>query len=110
MKTWILVLLCCGCSSTVVRETGTYKAEIEFMEQAMLQQSESILTLVKNSCQCQNGDLVDDDCKKAARRALVVKSRAKWHTKMMLYNAGVSNKKPGDLPLVPPTKSVCDVH
>jgi len=97
-----------GCH-TVVRDEATYKLEVNFMEQAAVQQAESLTTLVKTYCKCDaEKKFTTPDCEMAAKKAVLASARVPWHKAMMLYNARLLTVRPPvDPPVVPSTSTLC---
>lgn len=112
-KLWFLVLalLLMGAScghNAVVRDTAVYKTELNFLEQAALQNAEALKGFINNHCTCTDGDFTDEKCLAAAKKVLVVEARVPWHKAMMLYNARLLEERPPkDPPEVPETGTLC---
>lgn len=114
MKRMLLIMLtltglvACG-PEAVVRDSQVYQTEVAFMSQAALQQADLLEGFVKAYCICDSvGLFTTEPCRKAAKTALVVRSRVPWHEKMMLYNAGLLKERPENTPpVVPDTSTLC---
>ena len=113
MLTRLLVLvmfMAAGCGSAVVRNEVTYRTEVNFMEQVALQQADQLTGFINISCPCRpsTGEFMTNQCRKAAKIVLTVRARVPWHKKMMLYNAGLLDKRPPRIPpAVPPLSTMC---
>ena len=111
-KALALMILTTGCHN-VVRDESVYKLEVGFMEQASVQQSDSLANLVKTYCKCTVNSagvkaFTTSECEAAAKKSVLAKSRVPWHASMMLYNARLLDTRPSvDPPAVPSATTLC---
>lgn len=104
------LFLVMGCEpKAVVRDSAVYQTELQFMSQAALQQADLLQGFVKTNCACDAAKhFTTENCQKAAKTALVVKTRVPWHEQMMLYNAGLTSTRPATTPpAVPDVSTLC---
>lgn len=108
MRALLFASLLFGCGSSVVRDTATYQAEVEWFQRATLEAAANLREQIQSTCLCVDGEFVTEGCSRAAFTVTVIESRAPWHSAMMLYNAGILEKRPPkDPPSVPPTSVLC---
>lgn len=111
MRTLLLIVLAgmiSGCPSSVVRNADVYQTELDFMEQAAIQPTDSLEKLLRLHCTCVNGKFENPECEDAAHKILVVRARVPWHKAMMLFNAGITNTRPDPVPpVIPAPETLC---
>jgi len=96
------------CNKQVVRDKAVYEAELNFWEQTSVQTADALTEFVKMHCTCDAGKFATETCEKAAKKALVVKTRVPYHHQMALYNAGLlKDRPPQEPPEVPATSTLC---
>ena len=101
----LLPLLMGGhCGKSVVRDSKTYQTEIGFMELTSNTLAGHLKKWITAECKCTDGKFTTDLCQKSAKDVLVVEARVPWHKKMMLFNAGITDKRPDKAPPLLMTK------
>jgi len=112
MRRWFLslvvgsALLLPACKH-VIRDPSVYRSEVEFDRKLAHQQAAQLQHWVGLSCKCQDGKFVDDHCRASAKLILLVQGHVDWHADMKLYLAGLIEQRPGELPPLSPTTSLC---
>lgn len=117
MRKWIVFTGLClllsfvvgsSCNQQVVRDAAVYKNEVNFMEQVMSQSAAQLAEWIETSCKCEVGKFTSTLCEQSAKKVQLVRSRMPWHKAMMLYNAGLLDKRPSKKPpTIPPANALC---
>lgn len=99
------------CNQSVVRDKAVYETELNFWEQASVQTADALAGFIAISCTCDaDKKFTTEECEKAAKKVLVVRTRVPYHHQMALFNAGLlpkENRPPEEPPEVPPTSTLC---
>ena len=115
-----ILLVCLGLSGClskhVVRDRDAWEAEAVFINNLVTAEQQGLEALMARSCRCNaQGEWVDANngadrvCAQAADAVVVVRARWAWHYEMMLFNSGVTEKRPnGDAPPIPEAASLCE--
>lgn len=106
---FVVLAIMAGCGhSQVCREKTVYVSEINFLEQAAIQQATALQWFVKHHCKCEDGMFITEECREAARLVIVVETRIPWHKAMMFYNAGITENRPSENPpAILPSGTLC---
>ncbi len=97
----------CG-GSTIVRDEVTYRTELNFMEQASRQSADHLAKWVGENCNCNGGRFTTALCLTSADLVQVIRARIPWHKQMMLFNAGITERRPSvKPPTIPPATDLC---
>lgn len=113
---WKLIpaLFLMGCAKKLsLRDAKTYGTEVEFIDRIVWQQNSSLNGLIASHCTCKVDDFdgpqwSSTECLEAAETSAVVEARWKWHSEMMKYLGGLSEKQPPkDVPAIPTPKEIC---
>ena len=101
-----------SCGGTVVREAKTYKAEIDFIEQATEEQVEGAVALIDKVCECREivgvTAFVTPECHALAETVVVVRARMGYHLAFMRYLGGLDEEQPPETPPeVPGATTLC---
>jgi hypothetical protein len=103
----VFTLSLAGCSRTVVRDRNVYESEVKLLSQVTKQASDLLAEEIGKQCVCSGSGFTTPWCQKSAETVIVSQVRVPWHTSMMLYLAGITDEKPGDVPAFPPVSSLC---
>ena len=92
-----------GCPhKTILRDAEVYRTEIAQYDSWATQQAAYLRKFITEHCECDEaGGFKDADCSKAADFVLVIEARHAWHLNMSLYNASLTDERPGELPKIP---------
>ncbi len=102
-----------GCGGSAIRDTGTYAAEVDYVDHASAEQVERGIALIKASCKCEAygvlaPQFVTKECAEMAETIQVVRARTKYHTDFMRYLGGLTEVRPPKTPPpVPGTSELC---
>lgn len=109
MKSWILSMVFLGCTSTVSRDRAAYTAELSFIDRVVRDGATANRDVVVNGCTCTGAGVwrsnapwvTDAQCVQHAEWWVVYTSRWAWHHSMMLFNAGLTQTRPGPAAVIP---------
>ena len=109
---FVFVLSMIGCTKTSIRDAKVYKEELNFFDSASEEVVERGKVVIASKCQC--ADLAGEtgfataDCHELAETILALEARVKYHTDMMRFNGGLTDKRPPkDPPPVSETNTLC---
>jgi hypothetical protein len=125
---WLGIAVVCfglsGClSKHVIRDRGAWETEAAFVNNLVTAEQRAVESLMGRACVCEDDAtgnkfwatqdtagllIADPTCADAEETLLVVRARWAWHYQMMLFNAGVSEERPGDVPAIPAALTLCD--
>lgn len=99
----LVVLGITGCKHrTVIRDTNTYRAEIDQYDTWAVQQAKYLRGFIAEHCECGGAPEGDpfktDECEKAADFVLTIEARHAWHRDMALWNARLISEEPAKQP------------
>lgn len=115
MKSWVMSLVLLGCTPTVSRDRAAYTAELNFIDRVVRDGAVANRNVVVNGCTCTGAGvwrasapwMTDEQCVHHAEWWVVYTSRWAWHHSMMLFNAGLTQTRPGPAEVIPPV--TCDL-
>jgi hypothetical protein len=110
MRFWAVLILGIGCAPTVSRDRAAYTAELNFINRVIREGAPANHDVVVNGCTCTGAGLwragslwmTDAQCAHHAEWWVVYTARWDWHHRMMLFNAGLTQTRPGLPAVIPP--------
>lgn len=108
----IATILVAGCKKAAVRDASVYKAELDFIDAAAEEQVERGKALIASSCKCVEIEGVKAfgtrACSELAETILVIEARMGYHTDMMRFLGGLTDKRPPEeSPEIPEPETLC---
>lgn len=91
------IVLLTGCTKYVTRERAVYAEELALYGQFGLDSARSLRGMLNAYCTCKDGRWVGAECGKAEENAALLERRLPWHLAMSSYNAGITDKDPGQM-------------
>lgn len=96
-----------SCSHYVIRDEKYVRMDYIMLNRVVDESAKTILALQSQSCTCVNGHWATKECEDAAKTYLFLKTRMPFHFEMLLYNSGLTEKRPGEIPEIPMPDTLC---
>lgn len=108
LATVMLVLSMVGCPTYVIRDERAVRVDYMMLDRVAKESAKTIQATMQDYCACQNGHWATVSCENSAKTYLFLTTRLNWHLSMMLYNSGLTETRPGEVPEIPMPDTLCN--